>query len=517
MKLSQRPKRFIVVPGPSSPSVAPTPLRTMRLMRLDLRGGSPVGAAVRNGARPTRKTVRATVRPETFKVVSRSPADGALLLQPQDHFTLGQLKAHAPEGTKVLEEQWYSLERPARPWSAQSTALKKPRLRAGHTVSWSVTVVLDDGQRQRLVGALVTVMTNEGKGIGVEGTTDRYGRASFELSDKTKSVDAVYVDPLHSGWPMRVSNVLITATGYEIAVMPIDLTAPDARGMIYGKPAAGAGNRVQVAVVDTGVGRHRDLKIKRGLNTTAAESSRRFRDEDGHGSHVAGVIASSAAGWRRGEASAVELHAYRIFESGDPYASSFAIATAIKDAASRGCDLVNLSIGDSMADDGIRDAVEFAWARGCVCIAATGNDGKGQVDYPARYTEAVAISAIGLVGSWPAGTYLDWTSSPSIGKTLGGHDSFLASFSNRGAKVALTAPGVGIVSTIFGDRWGVMSGTSMATPIATGVLARRLAATPAVKSLPRDKTRSAAIVAMALQAAEDLNLPPAMQGNGLTR
>lgn len=53
--------------------------------------------------------------------------------------------------------------------------------------------------------------------------------------------------------------------------------------------------------------------------------------------------------------------------------------------------------------------------------------------------------------------------------------------SNRGAKVALPAPGVGVVSTIFGSHWGVMSGTSMATPIATGVLALRLAATPAVK------------------------------------
>ena len=146
------------------------------------------------------------------------------------------------------------------------------------------------------------------------------------------------------------------------------------------------------------------------------------------------MIASAAAGWRRREASAVELHAYRIFESGDPYASSFAIAAAIKDAANQGCDLVNLSIGDSMADDGIRDAVEFAWARGCVCIAATGNDGKGQVDYPARYTQAVAVSAIGLIGSWPAGTYLDWTLSASRGKALGGQESFLASFSNRGAK-----------------------------------------------------------------------------------
>ncbi len=98
-----------------------------------------------------------------------------------------------------------------------------------------------------------------------------------------------------------------------------------------------------------------------------------------------------------------------------------------------------------------------------------------------------------------------------------GQESFLAGFSNRGAKVAPTAPGVGVVSTIFGSRWGVMSGTSMATPIATGVLARRLAASPTVKDLPRDAARSAEIVKMALQAAEDIHLPAGMQGKGLAR
>jgi subtilisin len=449
--------------------------------------------------------------------VNRSPADGALLLEPLDHITLDRLKAQAPQGAKVLEEQWYSLDRPTRPWATQSAALKNPRLRADHTITWSVTVVLDDGKRRRLPNTLVTVMTDENKGIGVEGTTDRHGKASFVIGDKTRQVDAIYVDPLHSGWPMRVADVLTVPGGVEVAVVPLDLAVADARGTVYGKAVAGAGKTVRVAVVDTGVGPHSALKVKRGLNTTAAESGRRFRDEDGHGSHVAGVIAAAVAGWRRGEASGVELHAYRIFEAGDPYASSFAIATAIKDAANHDCDLVNLSIGDSMADDGIRDAVEFAWARGCVCVAATGNDGKGQVDYPARYPRAVAVSAIGLVGSWPAGTYLDWTLSTSRGKTLGGQQSFLASFSNRGAKVALTAPGVGVVSTIFGSRWGVMSGTSMATPIATGVLARRLAATPAVKDLTRDAARSAAIVKLALQAAEDIQLPAAMQGKGLAR
>lgn len=520
MKLPQRPKRFIVIPGPSPVDVAPSTGATMRLMHLVRRPVGRTAAAKKAAAaapRVARNAATENFLPGPAKVVNRSPADGALLLEPQDHLTLQRLKAQAPPGAKVLEEQWYSLERPARPWSTQGAALKKPRLREGHTTTWSVTVVLDGDKRRRLPDALVTVMTDEAKGIGLEGTTDRYGRATFVISDKAARLDAIYVDPLHSGWPVRVSDVLVVPEGFEVAVVPIDVGAADARGTIYGKPPAGAGKKVRVAVVDTGVGPHSTLKVKRGLNTTAGETSTRFRDEDGHGSHVAGVIASAAAGWRRGEASSVELHAYRIFESGDPYASSFAIAAAIKDAANQGCDLVNLSIGDSMADEGIRDAVEFAWARGCVCIAATGNDGKGQVDYPARYKEAVAVSAIGLIGSWPAGAYVDWTLSSSRGMAVGGKESFLASFSNRGAKVALTAPGVAVVSTIFGGRWGVMSGTSMATPIATGVVARRLGASSTLKDLPRDAARSAAIVKMALEAAEDIGLPAGMQGKGLAR
>lgn len=66
-------------------------------------------------------------------------------------------------------------------------------------------MALDGDLRRRLPNALVTVMTDEDKGIGVEGTTDRYGKASFQLSDKTQRVDAIYVDPLHSGWPMHLA------------------------------------------------------------------------------------------------------------------------------------------------------------------------------------------------------------------------------------------------------------------------------------------------------------------------
>ena len=70
--------------------------------------------------------------------------------------------------------------------------------------------------------------------------------------------------------------------------------------------------------------------------------------------------------------------------------------------------------------DSVRDAVDVAWSMGSVCVAATGNDGLGQVDYPARYPKAVAISAIGLENSWPAGAFMEWTLSKSRGKSLAG-------------------------------------------------------------------------------------------------
>jgi minor extracellular protease Epr len=299
-----------------------------------------------------------------------------------------------------------------------------------------------------------------------------------------------------------------------VKVPSIDLDVPDARNKVYGKPKAAGGRKVRVGIIDTGVGKHAALAVEGGMNVTG-EPPARYTDEDGHGSHVAGVIASKAAGWRRGEAPRVALYAYRIFKTGSEFASTFDISTAIKQAAADGCDLVNLSIGG--AEDGaVKDAIDLAWAAGCVCVAATGNDGHDGVDHPAAYKNAVAVSAIGLQASWPAGTYLEWNLSKFTGKALGGVKSFFASFSNRGPKVALTAPGVAIVSTIFGNRWGVMSGTSMATPVATGVLARLLAGSVEFR-LPRDAARSRAIVDLALRHAEDLGFSASRQGKGLAR
>ncbi|MEK8032954.1 S8 family serine peptidase [Ideonella sp. DXS29W] len=515
MTTAERPRRFIVIPKDGLTDDTSSPAKTARLLT------APVITAARAGHPATPRSAVANAggtvhkqTPPALTIVNTAPSDGSVLLD-ADHVSLDEVKAWVPEGAQVFEEQWYPLQRARGPWQTLRAPARSARRGRATAFEWTVTVRVA-GQRPRLLGdALVTAMLDERQGIGLSATTDRYGRAQFSFDRQPDAIEALYIDPLHSGWPARWPMVAVNADGFEAHVPSIDAHAPDARGLIYGLPDKEAGEQVRVGVVDTGVGPHEALSLQGGRNTTE-EQPRRWRDWDGHGTHVAGVIAAVAEGWRRGEASRAQLYAYRIFEDGVDEASTFAIAAAIKQAALDGCDLVNLSIGGSVADGAVRDAIEQAWGLGCVCIAATGNEGHASIAYPARYAKAVAVSAIGLRDSWPPGAYLDWTLSTRTGKTLAGHPSFFASFANRGDKVALTAPGVAIVSTIPNDRWGVMSGTSMATPIATGVLARRLTG-HAILKMPRDEHRSHAIVELALQHAEDLGLPPTMQGRGLAR
>jgi minor extracellular protease Epr len=517
MSQRHRPKRFIIVPKDGLADRASTPAHTLRLMAAAAPGAALAlagGAAAVVQRAPRHEAVPRVALAPGLKVVNKSPPDGALLVQAAGR-SAAQIQARVPAGVKVFEEQWYSLQRARAPWRAADAIYRKP-LKAGVAArTFTVRVRLDDAKGTPLKDALVTAMVNHDKAIGAEGITDRRGRVRFQLGRGLAQLEALYVDPLHSGWPIAIAPLVIGGAAHEVKVPPIDLSAADARNLVHDKAAAGDGRGVKVAVVDTGVGKHSAITVAGGRNTTE-ESPRRVSDWDGHGTHVAGVIAAAAAGWRRGEASAAALYAYRIFQQDDDEASTFAISTAIKQAALDGCDLVNLSIGGGVADGSVRDAIEQAWNLGTVCVAATGNDGAAQVDYPARYPKSQAVSAIGVLASWPAGAYLEWTLSKWRGKQLGGHDTFFASFSNRGDKVALTAPGVAIVSTIFGNRWGVMSGTSMATPIATGVLARRLAASP-VLGMPRDAVRAAAIVALAHDHAEDIGLHARMQGRGLAR
>jgi subtilisin family serine protease len=228
------------------------------------------------------------------------------------------------------------------------------------------------------------------------------------------------------------------------------------------------GKNVRVGVIDTGVDyRHPALgggfgagfKVAGGWDFANDDADP--ADDNGHGTHVAGIIAADGGGLI-GVAPDVTLFAYKVFdfEGAGEEADLIAAIERTVDPDQNGdpsdhLDIVNLSGGAfAVDDDPLARAVENATAAGVLFCVAVGNEGGG---YGNIATPAIAPSALAVGAS-----ELDDT---------------VALFSSRGPSVdfaikpEIVAPGVGIVSSIPGGGSVAANGTSMATPHVTGVAA----------------------------------------------
>lgn len=281
------------------------------------------------------------------------------------------------------------------------------------------------------------------------------------------------------------------------------------------------GQGIRVGVADTGCGPHPALAHASldGACLNGAFLPGPFSDDEGHGTHVCGIIAGSLQGVAyAGFAPASQLHAVRVFPKGQG-ANQGDVANAIEilSSASR-CDLVNLSLGSRIGSQIEHDAILDAYERGTLCLCAAANDG-GPVNFPAAYPEAAAVSAIGLLGWGPADSAAAGAR-PQAADCYGAGGLYLADFSSRGKELASCAPGVGIVSCApqrsgYPQPYCDMNGTSMASPAACGALASRLSADPHYNSLPRDKYRAQYARQALQQACRDIGLKQVYQGDGL--
>lgn len=253
-----------------------------------------------------------------------------------------------------------------------------------------------------------------------------------------------------------------------------------------------AGSAVKVAVVDTGIElSHPDLSgnIKGGYN--AIDSWKSANDDNGHGTHVAGIIAAAnnAIGVI-GVGPAANLYAVKVLSrTGSGYLSD--VIEGLDWAVANGMQVVNMSLGSSSDVQSFRDAVRRVYDAGVTMVAAAGNSG-GAVNYPAAYPEVIAVSA---------------TDSGDA----------LASWSSRGSEVDLAAPGVEIFSTYKGQTYRALSGTSMASPHVAGAVALLLSR-PAKCDVNLDGACSPAEAQSRLEAtANDLGVAgkDALYGAGL--
>lgn len=179
-------------------------------------------------------------------------------------------------------------------------------------------------------------------------------------------------------------------------------------------------------------------------------------DEHGHGTHVAGIIAMTPGnGGGVGVAYGAKIMCVRAGQANGSFASTD-IAKAIKYAADNGADVINMSFGGTGRSYLVESALQDAFPS-CVLIAAAGNDGLPTTD---------AKSAGYLLNEdiYPAGyKYV-------LGVMATDNNKSLAYFSNwdfkegSGCEYEMAAPGVGIYSTLPGNRFACWSGTSMAAP-----------------------------------------------------
>lgn len=179
-------------------------------------------------------------------------------------------------------------------------------------------------------------------------------------------------------------------------------------------------------------------------------------DDNGHGTHVAGIIGMSANGKGGiGLACGAKIMAIKAGQSTGTFASSD-IARAIRYAHMMGADVINMSFGGTMQSYLVENALKDAFTD-CVLVAAAGNNGATTTDAPLNIL-------CPKENIYPAGyPYV-------IGVMATGQNGVLASFSNwdyragHSAEYELAAPGVNVYSTLPGNRYAKWNGTSMAAP-----------------------------------------------------
>jgi subtilisin family serine protease len=212
---------------------------------------------------------------------------------------------------------------------------------------------------------------------------------------------------------------------------------------------------VIVAVIDTGVeltDAELDSKITTGANAgyDFVNDDTNPTDDHGHGTHVAGTIAAETNNGTgvAGVCWACKIMAVKVLDNTGS-GSTLDVAAGIDWARTHGAKVANLSLGSLGSGVTLQNAVNNAYNAGLVVVGAAGNNA-GDADtsddgvmYPGAYANAIAVGATDSSDN-------------------------RASFSNYGPELDVTAPGVGILSTVMGSGYQSWSGTSMATPHVAG-------------------------------------------------
>lgn len=231
------------------------------------------------------------------------------------------------------------------------------------------------------------------------------------------------------------------------------------------------GKGITIAILDTGIDDHPTLDGANIERISLVDSSENQDSEyNGHGTAIASLI---AGGNHAGIAPNADLLSIQVMDStgtGD----SFTLATGIIEAVVQGASIISMSLGSYGYSATLENAIAYAQANNVILVASAGNDGMGEITYPARFDGVIGVAAIDT-------------------------ESQRAEFSNFSEDVDIAAPGVGIYAAWGEEKWTSFSGTSAATPFVAGGIAVTLSLDP--KLTPQEA------VDIVLTYADDASAP----------
>jgi subtilisin family serine protease len=205
----------------------------------------------------------------------------------------------------------------------------------------------------------------------------------------------------------------------------------------------------QIAILDTGVdASHPDLIGSIGTGTSIIPGANPLTDANGHGTWLAGIAAArtnNLTGIAGVAYDYVHIMPVKVLDD-DGLGQDSDIIQGIIWAADNGASVILMAFSNPGYSQSLQEAIDYAWSKNVVLVAAAGNDATGDVSFPAGDRGVVGVSATD-------------------------QDDNLASTSNFGPSVFLAAPGVGILGTYPDNRYVTWSGTSASAAIVAGTAA----------------------------------------------
>lgn len=255
-----------------------------------------------------------------------------------------------------------------------------------------------------------------------------------------------------------------------------DIDAPEGWTKAFGAGSFPSTGGTRVAIIDTGIDRsHVDLlgKVKTCASATTAIGTvveGTCSDDNLHGTHVAGTVAANTGNnvGVAGTAPNAELAIFKALNGAGVGFLADVVAGIRWAYTTGGGKVLSMSFGSTSDASSEAQAVRDADNAGALLVAAAGNDFDDTKNYPAYYPEVMSVASHNQA-------------------------DMISDFSNCNSDVEIAAPGEDIWSTFPGNSYGIISGTSMATPHIAGVAAMIMSELGLTNTQTRNQLKSTAV------------------------